>query len=93
MPYGLAKFKRYSINVWDVNPTGMTDEEIANEGLCRMEAYMKEIGVAMEISSLGVTEEMLEGIAEHVLVMDGGYKALTNAEILQVLTESMREKQ
>lgn len=37
MPYGLAKFKRYAINVWNVSPDGKTDEEIANEGLSCME--------------------------------------------------------
>ncbi len=29
MPYGLQKFKRYAINVWDVQPEGKSDEEIA----------------------------------------------------------------
>jgi len=41
MPYGLHKFRRYAINVWDVSPEDKTDEEIAREGLDRMEDYMK----------------------------------------------------
>lgn len=41
MPYGLAKFRRFAINVWNVNPDSKTDEEIAGEGLCAMEAWMK----------------------------------------------------
>ena len=32
MPYGLQKFKRHAINVWDVISEGKTDEEIAQEG-------------------------------------------------------------
>lgn len=27
-PYGLAKFKRFAVNVWEVNPEGKTDEII-----------------------------------------------------------------
>lgn len=89
-PYGLQKFKRYAINVWDVNPTGKTDEEIAAEGLDRMEAWMKDIGLVMNIKELGVTEDMLEGIAEGSFIMEGGYKVLTHDEIVQILQESMQ---
>lgn len=89
MPYGLAKFRRYAVNVWDVDPQGKVDEVIAAEGLDCMEAYMNEIGVAMDIKSLGVTEDILEGITGGIFVLDGGYKTLTHDEIMQVLKESM----
>lgn len=90
-PYGLAKFKRFAINVWDVDPKGKTDEQIAAEGLDRMEAYMKEIGLVMNIKDLGVTNDMLEGIAKGSFIMDGGYKALTHDEIVEILKTSMME--
>lgn len=61
LPYGLAKFKRFAMNVWNVDPAGKTDEAVANEGLNRMEAWMKELGLVVNIRDLGVTEEMLEG--------------------------------
>ena len=89
LPYGLAKFKRYAVNVWDVTPEGKSDEEIAREGLERMEAYMKEIGLVMSIRELGVTDGMLDGIAEGAFVMDGGYKTLSHDEIVGILKESM----
>ena len=89
MPYGVPKFKRFAINVWNVDPDGKSDEEIANEGLCAMESWMKEIGLVMKISELGVTEDMLEGIANGTFIMEGGYKTLNHNEILQVLKESM----
>ncbi len=89
MPYGLEKFKRYAINVWNVNPTDKTDMEIAAEGLDCMEAYMKRIGLVMHIGKLGVTDDMLEGIAKGSFIMDGGYKVLTQEEIVQILKASM----
>lgn len=88
-PYGLAKFKRYAINVWGITAQGKTDEQIAGEGLEKMEAYMREIGVAMGIGELGVTQEMLEGIAKGSFIMEGGYKVLTQEEIIRILQESM----
>lgn len=91
MPYGLAKFKRYAINVWNVSPDGKTDEEIALEGLSCMESWMKEIGLVMNISDLGVTDDMIEGIAKGSFIMDGGYKVLNHDEIVDILKESMGE--
>lgn len=89
MPYGLAKFKRFAVNVWDVDPEGKSDEQIAEEGLKAMEAWMKKIGLVMNISELGATEDMIEGIADGVLVMPGGYKVLDRDEIVKILKESM----
>lgn len=88
-PYGLNKFKRFAINVWGVNPENKTDEEIAKEGLDRMEEWMKEIGLVMNIKDLGVKEDMLEGIAKGSFIMEGGYKKLSHEEIVQILKESM----
>lgn len=88
-PFGLAKFKRFAVNVWDVDPGGKADEQIAAEGLERMEAYMKEIGLVMSLKELGVTEEMINGIAENCLIMDGGYKVLNKKEIADILKQSM----
>ena len=89
MPYGLAKFKRYAVNVWNVLPDGKTDEEIALEGLSRMESWMKEIGLVMNIRDLGVTDDMIDGIAKGSFIMDGGYKVLNHDEIVRILKESM----
>lgn len=91
MPYGLAKFKRYAVNVWNVLPDGKTDEEIALEGLSRMESWMKEIGLIMNIRDLGVTADMIDGIAKGSFIMDGGYKVLNHDEIVSILKESMGE--
>ena len=89
MPYGLDKFVRFAKNVWGVNPTGKSDEEVANEGLACMEAWMKELGLVMNITELGANEEMIEGIAKATLVMEGGYKVLTHEEIVKILKESL----
>lgn len=88
--YGLNKFKRYAINVWDVSSEGKTDEQIANEGLECMEKYMRDLGLVMNISDLGAKEEMLEGIAEGTFIMNGGYKVLTKDEIITILKQSMK---
>ncbi|WP_139651216.1 iron-containing alcohol dehydrogenase [Raoultibacter phocaeensis] len=88
MPYGLARFVRFAEVVWDVDAAGRSDEEVASEGIERMETWMREIGLVMSIAELGVTEDMLDGIAEGSFVMEGGYKVLNHDEIVGILRES-----
>mgnify|MGYP002527846089 CR=1 FL=1 len=89
MPYGLKKFKRFAEEVWNISSNGLSDEQVANEGLKAMENWMKKIGVAMNISELGATEDMIDGITEGTLILEGGYKVLTKDEIRQILKKSL----
>lgn len=89
LPYGLPKFKRFAIEVWKVNPEGKTDEEIAEEGLKAMEDWMKELGLAMNISELGATKDMIDGIADAAFLLEGGYKVLKREEVVAILKESL----
>ena len=89
LPYGTAKFVRYAVNVWGVDQSGKTEREVAEEGLCRMEAWMKKLGLVMNLTELGVTPDMIDGIASATLVMDGGYKVLTSDEIKEILKASL----
>lgn len=90
LPYGLQKFKRFAIHVWEVDPSGKSEEQIAQEGLSAMEDWMKELGLVMHLSELGVTEDMLEGIADGTILLPGGYKALEHDEIVAILKESLK---
>lgn len=89
MPYGLAKFVRFAKNVWDVDIAGKTDEQIAEEGLAAMESWMKELGLVMNITELGAKEEMLEGLAESTLILDGGYRVPQHDEIIGIFRSSL----
>ncbi len=88
-PYGTAKFARFAKNVWDIDPAGKTETELADAGLTAMENWMREIGLVMNISELGATADMLDGIAESTFILDGGYKVLDKSEIIEILKESL----
>ena len=79
----------FAMNVWDVDPEGKSDEQIAKEGLSAMESWMRELGLVMNISDLGAKEEMLDGIADGTLIMQGGYKVLDRDEVKEILRQSM----
>ena len=89
LPYGSAKFARYAVNVWNVDQGEKTEREVAEEGLCRMEAWMKKLGLVMNLTELGVTPDMIDGITSATLVMNGGYKVLSTDEIKEILKASL----
>ena len=89
MPYGLHQFKKFAKNVWGIAPENKTDEELALAGINAMADWMKEIGLVMNITDLGATEDMLPGIAKGADLSAGGYKTLSVEEILDILKESM----
>lgn len=88
LPYGLKKMARYAVNVWGVDPTGKSDEQTAKEGLAALENWMRAIGLVMDLKTLGVTEDMIPGIADSTYIMQGGYKVLTKEEVMEILRES-----
>ena len=89
LPYGVPKFQKFARNVWGVDLYGLSDEEVALEGLKCLEKWMKEIGVVMHLEELGVTEDMFEGIADGTFILEGGYKTLDREEVIEILKESM----
>lgn len=90
LPYGLPKFVRFAKEVWRIDPEGKTDEQIAEAGLNAMQTWMKEIGVFCTMKELGATEDMIEGIADATILMEGtGYHTLTRDEVVTILNESL----
>ena len=89
LPYGLKKFARFAVNVWGIAPDGKSDRQLAEEGLAAFEAWMREIGVSMNITELGATEEMFPKIADATFLLDGGYKQLTREDVLEILRQSL----
>ena len=89
MPYGLPKFVRFAKEVWDIRTEKMSEREAAEAGLAAMENWMKEIGVVMSAKELGVTEDMLGGIADATFLLEGGYKTLTREEVVEIVRESI----
>ncbi|MHC1681448.1 MAG: iron-containing alcohol dehydrogenase [Clostridiaceae bacterium] len=83
--FGLDKFVRFAKQVWGVDETGKTKEAVALEGIDAMESFVKECGIVISLKELGATEEMLPLIANSTVLLQGGYKALTADEVLEIL--------
>lgn len=84
--YGLSKFVRFAKNVWNVSEDGKSDEEIALEGIDRLEDFIKEMGMPISLKEIGTTNKMLSKIANSV-TPGGYYKRIERDEVLQILRE------
>lgn len=58
-------------------------------GLDKMEAWMKELNLVLNLSDLGVKEEDINNLVKATLIMDGGYKVLNKEEIESIFRKSM----
>ena len=54
-----------------------------------MEAWMRELGVAMSLVELGVSEADPDDVVAATFVMTGGYKTLTKEEVRNVLLQCL----
>ncbi len=91
MPYAIPRFARFARVVWQINDEGKTEQQVAEEGINALCAWIREIGAADEITSLGVSPEDLNGIADATIILTGGYKTLGRDEIVSILKESMKQ--
>ena len=89
MKDGLAKFKRFAMQVWDVDPSNKSDEEIAEEGLAKMEEWMNELGLVMHISEFGVDENQIDNIVKSTIILTDGYKVLNPEDVANILKASL----
>lgn len=82
--YGLHRFVRFAQNIWKVDPSGKSDEQVALEGIECLSRFIDELGIPRRLREVGCTEEMLPLIAESCN-KTGDYHVPTSTEILDVL--------
>ena len=88
MEEGMHRFARFARVVWEVPSEGKSERELAEAGIDALAEWIKKIGAASRSSELGVTEELLEGIAD-ATVLGGGYKQLSREDVINILRASM----
>lgn len=86
----LPRFVRYAEKVMEVmRSEGMTDEEVALEGIRRMEDFYHRIGMPINMSELGVspTDEQIVEMAESCARATGGHQGSAKVLYLEDMIE------
>ena len=64
--YQVQRFKKLAVSVWGICPNGMSDEEIALQGIKASEDFFASIGMPVRLGQLDIdiTDEAIEEMAE-----------------------------
>ena len=89
MPYGVDRFARFARYVWEITGENMSNMQLAAAGLDAMEQWMEELGVTMNLTDLGVTEDMIGKIADATIINKNGYKVLDRDEVEMIYHASL----
>lgn len=88
--YGLSKFRQFATEVWGVDPTNKTDEEIALAGIDALESFIREIGMPTKLREIGIDSSVdLKAIADSCAIVPTAYKKMTHDEILEIFNECL----
>ncbi len=83
--YGIEKYVRFAKNVWGVDGTGKTDDEIAMEGIRATHDYFKSIGAPTTLSEVGISKDSADMIVSRTFLLKGGYLACTEEDIKNIV--------
>jgi hypothetical protein len=84
---GPGKFAQMAVRVFDVDPAGKTEMEVAREGIDRVRAFFRSIGAPASLADYGIGAERIPEMAEKAVRFGpiGGYKALHREDVEHIL--------
>lgn len=87
----LDKFKQLAIRVFDVNPTGKEDREIAVEGIEKLRVFWTSIGAPERLSDYNIDDSKLDLMADKAMARGefGHVKVLNKEDVLTILNMSL----
>ena len=83
------KFARFGKTVFDLDPAGKTETELALEAVEALAAFVREIGLDSTFTDLGlnVDEETLHKVADTCGLSSGNVRKLERGEVFELLKE------
>ena len=87
----IARFVRFAVEVWNVDPTGKTDDEVALEGIAATEAFFARIGAPTRLADYKIDDQHLQLMAEKATPYGpiGNFKKLSSEDVAQILRMSL----
>jgi alcohol dehydrogenase len=82
----MDKFARFAETVWDVDAGSMDKESTVLEGIDRMEAYYREVGLPVRLADIGIGGDRLEEMAGKCAGDGtvGQFKKLDKSDVLEI---------
>jgi alcohol dehydrogenase YqhD (iron-dependent ADH family) len=86
-----ARFASLATQVFHVDPTGKSSEEVGREGIAKVRAFYRSIGAPERLADYGIGAESLERMAEQAVRFNpiGNFKVLHKDDVLEILKNSL----
>ncbi len=82
----LPRLVRMAKNVWGVDPSGKTDEEVAREGIaCLRRFFHEELGAPATLTELNIPESAIPRLVELTDLSCFGYQKVTAEDVSAIL--------
>jgi alcohol dehydrogenase YqhD (iron-dependent ADH family) len=84
----VKRFVRFAVLVWDIDLPCESDERIALEGIQRMESFFKELGLAVRLRELDISDERFDEMAQKCAACwssGGNYQRLQRQVVKDIL--------
>lgn len=90
LPDAPYRFSRFATNVWGIDPSGKTQEELGEAGIRAMEDFFRALGAPTSLRELGMDEHApLEEIADSCRLLRGSYHPVTHLELRKLLRDTL----
>ncbi len=87
----IDRFVQFAVRVWDVDPLGKSDEEIALEGIEATRAFFNKIGAPSRLADYQIGDESIDRMAREAVLFGpiGHFKKLNEEDVKNILRMSL----
>ncbi len=91
MHESIERYVQFAIRVWNVNPIGKSDEEVALEGIECVRAFWNSLGAPSTLADYGIDETTIAAIADKAMIRGefGNFKKLNRDDVIAILQASL----
>lgn len=91
MHHDLARFKRLAVNVFNVDPTGKSDEQVAEEGIAALRAFWDSIGAPSRLADYDIDDSKLELMADKAVRFGafGNFAKLEKEDVMEIYKRAL----
>jgi alcohol dehydrogenase len=87
----VKRFKQLAVRVFNVNPVGKDDREVAIEGIEKLRVFWTSIGAPERLADYDIDDSKLEILADKAMANGpfGNFKALEHEDVMEILKASL----
>jgi alcohol dehydrogenase YqhD (iron-dependent ADH family) len=87
----VSRFKQLAVQVFDVDPKGKTDRDVALEGIEKVRSFWSSIGAPSRLADYEIGDEQIDTMADKAMARGefGNFQSLNKEDVLAILRASL----